>query len=320
MPQLNVSGLNVTSKTTLSEYAAMLKSAGFQASELGKAVDVVASMKKGKAFTFLAFTSNMVSGGLRELFAELCRRKFCDVVVTGVGSVEEDVMKIAKPFLLGSFNEDDCALHDKGVNRIGNVLVPNDRYVLLEKLDMEFLGILFEARKERRANGKFRAVVTPSEMVYEYGKFIAEKFKNRKELESSWVYWAYKNNIKVILPAPTDGAMGMHVAFFRQDYDLVIDAAGDMRAVGTEVAFAKKTGAIILGGGFAKHHTIGLNIMRGGLDYAVYVSTGTQYDGSMTGARTNEAVSWGKISSKAKSAYVEGDATVLFPILVSSFL
>jgi len=316
----NIEGLKVSPKTTLSEFADLLRSGGFQASELGRAVDVVKAMKKDGAYTFLAFTSNMVSGGLRELFAELCRRKFCDVVVTGVGSVEEDVMKISKPFLLGTFNEDDAALHKKGVNRIGNVLVPNDRYVFLEKLDMEFLSRIFEQKKEIRPNGKFRAVITPSQMVYEYGKFIAEKFKNSKALESSWVYWAYKNNIKVVLPAPTDGAMGMHVAFFRQDFDLVIDAAGDMRAIGNEVGFAKKTGAIILGGGFAKHHTIGLNIMRGGLDYAVYVSTGTQYDGSMTGARTNEAVSWGKISDKAKSAYVEGDATVLFPIIISQFL
>lgn len=315
-----ISGLSVSAGTTLSEYARLLKSAGFQASELGKAADVVSAMKKDRAYTFLAFTSNMVSGGLRELFAQLCRRKFCDAIVTGVGSVEEDVMKISKPFLLGSFNEDDAALHKKGINRIGNVLVPNDRYVLLEKLDMEFYSRLFEARKEKRPNGKFRAVITPSETVFEYGKFIAEKFKGNKALENSWVYWAYKNNIKVILPAPTDGAMGMHLAFFRQDFDLVIDAAGDMRTIGNEVGFAKRTGAVILGGGFAKHHTIGLNIMRGGLDYAVYVSTGTQYDGSMTGARTNEAVSWGKISSKAKSAYVEGDATILFPIIISPFL
>jgi len=320
MAAKNVEGLVVSSKTTLAEYAEMLSSAGFQASELGRAVDVVKAMKKDKAYTFLAFTSNMVSGGLRELFAELCRRKFCDVVVTGVGSVEEDVMKIGKPFLLGSFSEDDAALHRKGMNRIGNVLVPNDRYVALEKLDMEFYSKVFEKRKERRPNGKFRAVVSPSELVYEYGKFIAEKFMGRKALENSWVYWAYKNSIKVVLPAPTDGAMGMHLALFRQDCDLVVDAAGDMRAIGTEVSFAKKTGAIILGGGFAKHHTIGLNIMRGGLDYAVYVSTGTQYDGSMTGARTNEAVSWGKISEKAKSVYVEGDATIIFPIIISPFL
>jgi deoxyhypusine synthase len=298
----------------------MLSAAGFQGTELGRAVEVIRAMRRDKAYTFLAFTSNMVSGGLREVFAQLCRKKFCDVVVTGAGSVEEDAMKIAKPFILGSFYEDDALLHRKGINRIGNVLVPNDRYEILERLDMEFYSRIFEKKKEKRPNGKYRAVVTTSEMVFEYGKFLAQKFKAKKALENSWVYWAYRNNIRVLLPAPADGAMGLHLALFRQDHDLVVDAAGDLRATGTEVSFAKKTGAIILGGGFAKHHAIGLNILRGGLDYAVYVSTGTQYDGSMSGARTNEAVSWGKISEKAKYVYVEGDATILFPIIVSPFL
>jgi deoxyhypusine synthase len=278
-------------------------------------------MKKEKATVFLAFTSNMVSSGLREVFAELCRRKFVDAIVTGVGSVEEDVMKIREPFALASFNEDDRKLHKKGVNRIGNVLVDNGHYIALEKLDMEFYKLLFEKYKERRENGRERAVLAPSAMARELGFFLERKYsKNRKALEQSWVYWAAKNGIPVALPAPTDGAMGMHLAFFRQDRDLVLDVASDLRTFGTIANSAKKTGGIILGGGFAKHHAIGLNILRGGLDYAVYVSTGTQFDGSMTGARTNEAVSWGKISEKANTAYVEGDATIIFPLLIAPFL
>ena len=320
MAAKNIEGLNVSSKTTLSEYAAMLKSGGFQASELGQAADVVREMKKQGAFVFLAFTSNMVSSGLREVIAELCRRKFVDAIVTGVGSVEEDLMKIRKPFLLSSFSEDDVALHRKGVNRIGNILVPNDRYEALEKFDMEFYSMLFEKNKERRPNGKFRAVVSPSDMVKEYGLFAEKKFTKEKGLRESFVYWCAKNDIPVCLPAQTDGAMGLHLSFFRQDHDLCIDPGADLRKFIGLASFAKRTGAIILGGGFAKHHTIGLNLMRGGLDYAVYVSTGTQYDGSMTGARTNEAISWGKISERARSAYVEGDATILFPILIAPFL
>ena len=59
--------------------------------------------------------------------------------------------------------------------------------------------------------------------------------------------------------------------------------------------FAKKTGGIILGGGIVKHHICNANLMRNGMDYAVYVNTGQEYDGSDAGARPDEAVSWGKI-------------------------
>ena len=320
----NVSGYSITSKTTLAQFAEQMSGAGFNATELGRGVQVIRAMKKDKALVILAFTSNMISSGLRELVAELCRRKFVDVIVTGVGSVEEDVIKVKMPFLLSEFHQDDAKLHAKGVNRIGNILVPNDRYEFVEKVAQEFYSEEFEKHKEKRPNGKFRAVIAPSQMISDLGFFAEKKFgkgkDGRKALENSWVYWAAKNKISVVLPAPTDGALGLQLAFFRQDFDLVLDVAADLRGVGAIVNAEKKVGGIILGGGFAKHHAIALNILRGGLDYAVYVSTGTQYDGSMSGARTNEAVSWGKVSEKATTAYVEGDATIVFPLLVAPFL
>jgi deoxyhypusine synthase len=321
---MDVEGFRISKNTPVSQLAAQMSLAGFSATELGRGVQVIRAMKKDKALVILAFTSNMISSGLRETIAELCRKKFVDVIVTGIGSVEEDIIKIRMPFLLSEFRQDDAALHRDGINRIGNILVPNDRYEFLEKVAFEFYGEIFERFKERRPNGKFRAVISPSGLVRELGLFAQKKFnKNKKEkkaLERSWVFWAAKNNISVVLPAPVDGALGLQLAFFRQDRDLVIDVADDLRKVGAMVNSAKKVGGIILGGGFAKHHAIALNILRGGLDYAVYVSTGTQHDGSMTGARVNEAVSWGKVSSKARTAYVEGDATVIFPIMIAPFL
>ena len=72
---------------------------------------------------------------------------------------------------------------------------------------------------------------------------------------------------------------------------------------------------LVLGGGIAKHHLIGAAILRNGLDYAVYLSTGTEYDGSLSGARPREAVSWNKLKNEENSAFVEGDATLTFPLL-----
>lgn len=316
-----VKGLRISDKTTVAQLLSQMRHAGFQATELGRAAEVIGEMQKNDAKIFLAFTSNMTSSGLRELFAELCRRKKVSAVVTGIGSVEEDIIKIKKPFLLGSFNENDSALHEKGVNRIGNILVPNDRYEMLEKIAQEFYSEIFDKYKERRENGKYRAVIAGTEMVRELGLFMGKKFaKDKSALEDSWVYWCAKNDIPVSVPAPTDGALGLQLLMFRQDRDLVIDSGADLLKFRNFTHYAKKTGAIILGGGFAKHHTIGMNILRGGLDYAVYISTGTVLDGSMTGARTNEAVSWGKVNEKARTAYVEGDATVLFPLLMARLL
>lgn len=44
--------------------------------------------------------------------------------------------------------------------------------------------------------------------------------------------------------------------------------------------------------------------MRNGADYAVFINTGQEFDGSDSGARPDEAVSWGKIRGSAKSVKV----------------
>ena len=71
----------------------------------------------------------------------------------------------------------------------------------------------------------------------------------------------------------------------------------------------------MIGGGISKHHTIWWNQFKGGLDYAVYITTAPEWDGSLSGARVREGVSWGKIKEEARYVTIEGDATVILPIL-----
>jgi deoxyhypusine synthase len=84
-----------------------------------------------------------------------------------------------------------------------------------------------------------------------------------------------------------------------------------------EAVFSESTGMIILGGGVVKHHICNANLMRNGADYAVYVNTGMEFDGSDAGASPDEAVSWGKIKANAKSVKIHADATIIFPLLVA---
>jgi deoxyhypusine synthase len=80
----------------------------------------------------------------------------------------------------------------------------------------------------------------------------------------------------------------------------------DVRLMNAETIHAtpRKTGIIILGGGLPKHHICNANMLRNGADYAVYVNTAQEFDGSDSGARPDEAVSWGKIKSSAKTVKV----------------
>uniref|UniRef100_A0A2D4LJ43 Deoxyhypusine synthase n=1 Tax=Micrurus spixii TaxID=129469 RepID=A0A2D4LJ43_9SAUR len=91
----------------------------------------------------------------------------------------------------------------------------------------------------------------------------------------------------------------------------------DLRLINSQAIFARKTGMIILGGGLIKHHIANANLMRNGADFSVYVNTAQEFDGSDSGARPDEAVSWGKIRMDAKPVKVYADASLVFPLLVA---
>ena len=258
-------------------------------------------MKREKCTVYLGFTANLVASGLRGIIAELCRKRFVDVVVTTAGALEHDFIKSFEPYLQGDFDADDVELHKRNINRIGNILVPTARYELFEEKFKAVLSSLYQEEK----------VFSPSQLARKMGESVAD--------EGSFLYWCAKNDIPVFCPGVTDGAIGLQAYFFKQEkQDFGIDVTGDMKQLADLTLNAEKTGAIVLGGGISKHHIIGANIVREGLDYAVYFSTAQEFDGSLSGARTREAKSWGKIKEEAKAVTVYGDATLSFPLAAAA--
>ncbi|NXX25290.1 DHYS synthase, partial [Nicator chloris] len=127
-----------------------------------------------------------------------------------------------------------------------------------------------------------------------------------------------QNKIPVLSPALTDGSLGDMIFFHSYKRPgLVLDIVEDLRLINTQAIFAPKTGMIILGGGLVKHHIANANLMRNGADFSVYVNTAQEFDGSDSGARPDEAVSWGKIRVDATPVKVYADASLVFPLLVA---
>ncbi|RLG39441.1 MAG: deoxyhypusine synthase [Thermoproteota archaeon] len=288
---------------SVADLVSQMSSAGFQGTELGRAVELVKKMKEEGVLIFLSFTANMVASGLRGVFADLARIRFVDAIITTGGAIDHDLIKAYESYKLGSFDLDDRELHEAGINRLGNILISNDRYELLEKLVQPIFRKIVEKS----------GMTSPSELCREIGLSIEDR--------SSFLYWASRNEIPVFCPGITDSAVGLQTFFFKQDNpDFGIDVTADMKQLADMVFEADKTGAMILGGGIAKHYTIGANLLRGGLDYAVYITTAVPWDGSLSGARTREAISWGKLKETASHVTVYGDAVILFPLLMSKVL
>ncbi|MBU3901828.1 MAG: deoxyhypusine synthase [Candidatus Thermoplasmatota archaeon] len=285
--------------------AQMEKSGGFTAKKVGVGVNILEKMFKEKdCVKFLSFPACIIATGCRGVIKELVKRKMIDVVITTSGTLDHDLARAWKNYYHGDFSADDISLHKHGVNRLGNVLIPNENYgIILEKKMQPVLKEMYKNKKE----------YSTKEIIWEFGKRI----KN----ENSIIYWCYKNKIPMFVPGITDGAFGSNLWMFWQMHkDFKIDLFRDEHELSDIVFTAKKTGALMIGGGISKHHTIWWNQFRNGLDYAVYITTAVEYDGSLSGARIREGISWGKVKEKAKEITIEGDSTVLLPLMIGAVM
>ncbi len=282
----------------VSELVEKLGRVGFQSVELARASDVIIKMKREKARIYFSFTSNMVTSGLRGFFAQMIKLKMADVVVTTAGGIEEDIMKaMGDKFLIGRFRSNDIELHEKGMNRVGNLLIPNDAYVRFEGAISGMLSKLY--RKKKR--------YAVSELLKELGLMLKD--------ENSILYQAARNNVPIFCPAITDGALGFHLFMFQQEHpDFIVDVVKDFQNLLACSSHDEKKGIIALGGGVSKHHAILGLLINGGADYAVYMTTAREVSGSMSAATTDEAKSWGKIKDSSDAATVNGDVSILFPL------
>jgi deoxyhypusine synthase len=257
-----------------------------------------------KCKIFLGYTSNLISSGLRETLRFLAQHKLVDVIVSTAGGIEEDFIKCLAPTYLGDFHLKGDDLRRRGINRIGNLLVPNDNYCKFEDWINPILDAMFEEQKNKGT------IWSPSKMIHRLGKEINH--------EDSVYYWCYKNDIPVFCPALTDGSIGdmMYFHSYRKE-GLILDIASDIRRINDQAIRAPKTGVIILGGGVVKHHILNANLMRNGADFSVFINTGQEFDGSDGGARPDEAISWGKIRIGAKPVKLYSEATLVFPLIVA---
>ncbi|KAH8430835.1 deoxyhypusine synthase [Aspergillus melleus] len=311
---------------TVAEMVDNMKYMGFQGSAVAEATGIINDMRAyrdpetgAKTTIFLGYTSNLISSGLRDTIRYLVRNRHVSAIVTTAGGVEEDLIKCLAPTYMGSFTAPGAGLRAKGLNRIGNLLVPNSNYCAFEDWLVPILDKMLEeqeaAKKKALETGDEEDELhwTPSRVIKRLGQEINH--------EDSVLYWAARNDIPIFCPALTDGSLGDMLYFhtFRSSPQrLRIDIVDDVRRINTMAVRAARAGMIILGGGVIKHHIANACLMRNGAEHAVYVNTAQEFDGSDAGARPDEAISWGKIKAGAKSVKVYAEATVVFPLMVAA--
>lgn len=286
--------------------AEMMASGGFTARKLAEGIDILRRMVKDRdCIRFLSFPACIVATGARGILSDMLRYGWFDAVLTTCGTVDHDLARCWADYYHGSFEMDDALLHREGINRLGNILIPNESYgKVLEERVQPVLHDLWEEGTRS---------ISTKDLLWRFGSSLED--------ENSILYWAARKSIPIFVPGITDGAFGFQTwSFWQEHKEFTIDVFQDEKALSDLVFEAEKTGALIIGGGISKHHTIWWNQFKGGLDYAVYATTAVEYDGSLSGARTREGVSWGKVSEEASRITIEGDATAYLPLIAACLL
>ncbi len=282
----------------------MERSGGFSAPKFATAARMLEAMFKpaeGKV-RWLSFPACLMATGTRSFFVELLRRDMIDVIVTTCGTIDHDIARSIGEYGSGSFEMDDYEVHSKGFSRLGSVLVPIETYgpAIESFLTPLFQGLINELDEQSRT-------IAPVELIWKIGSTIDD--------ENSLCTWAARKKVPLIVPGIVDGAVGAQIQLHSQNRATWVDIMADQHRLSDIVWKASTSEAFMIGGGISKHHVIWWNQYRSGLDKAVYITTAVEHDGSLSGARLREAISWGKLKSTAEEIVVEGEASLLLPLL-----
>ncbi len=302
----NVADYSIGSGDVGSIISSMSRSGGFESRNLATGINILKTMRDDSRCTrFLSFVAAIVSTGVRGIIRDMLKNNMFQCVITTCGALDHDIARTYEKYFAGEFEIDDNLLHQHKIHRLGNVLIPNENY-----------GPLIEKKMQKWLTDLYKESATKEFSSFDITKYIGSRLD-----ETSFLYWASKNNIPVIVPGIVDGAVGSQIWLFYQNHkDFKLNLLSDQSKLSDIIYEAKKTGAFMLGGGISKHHTLWWNQFRGGLDYAVYVTTAAEWDGSLSGAQVAEAISWGKVRTMAKQVTIHGEVTTLLPFIYAGMV
>jgi len=202
-PGRPVKDVKINSDTTIEKiFEELSTSGGFEAVNLSTGLDILSEMiPDEKCVKFISFVGAVISTGLRGIIKDMIKNNWFDVAITTCGSLDHDIAKHYSQYKEGSFTMDDGELADQEIHRLGNVLVP-----------MESYGPLIEEKMQGFLEEEYQ------KGVKEMSSADICKMIGRHLGEDSFLYWAFKNKVNVVVPGIMDGAVGSQIWMFSQKH------------------------------------------------------------------------------------------------------
>jgi len=329
-----VKGVRIGKKMGVDELVRAFRGCAFGAGRLAITADIYEEMLTEETTKFIGIAGALVPEGMRNVIAEMVREREVDVVVTTGANLVHDIIEALgdhhyKIDVEGSGRAasaetnderasetetetekptpiDDRWPREQGLERIYDVIVHEEAFARLEA----FLRTVFDKLDCENHDGSYS--------IRELTKTIGENLSDRDSILRA----AVDSDVPVFCPAIADSMIGLHAWIYKQTCPLKVDAFSDMKELVDIFCEAKRTGAIILGGGVPKNFIFQTALIapreQEGFDYAIQITTETPENGGLSGATLEEAKSWGKVGAKAKAVNVYCDATIALPVIVAA--
>jgi deoxyhypusine synthase len=312
--QVPVRQVDVAQDTTVADMVDAFKQSSFQARQLGMAAQVWenALQDPDRPTIVMGLAGSLMAGGLRKVIRDVIANHLVDVVVT-VGSQPYQDLYAARGynFWRSSPDVDDLELRSHFLDRLYDTVVDEEKF---RETD-DALGQLF-AKLEPRGY--------TSRELYD---FLGKQFDD----PNSWVVTAAKEEVPIFCPAVNDSSLGIGMV---QNFVKArktgkpfptIDPIRDAYELAQVKMRSKKTMVLYIAGGVSKNYIQQTEVISevlgteaGGHQYAVQLTTDSDYWGGLSGCTFKEAQSWGKIAADAKMAQCHVDVTIGFPLLAGA--
>ncbi len=299
-----VESVDITKGMTVNTLVKAMGKTGVMGSgRLGKAVDILEKMVKDKdCKVFFGQAGALVPGGMRNILADLLRRKFVDAFVTTGATLTHDLVEaLGFPHEVGTSDADDNELHKKGKDRMWDSYMNNKAYEKMEDFFDEHWQDFSKAK-------------TISALINLIGSKVQDK--------NSILRVAYEQKIPVFCPALADSGIGLMIYGRKmKGKDIQIDAFEDMNDIMDIAWTCKKAGVFYLGGGVPKNFIQqAMQLAPKSASYGVQVTTDRAEFGGSSGASLKEGISWGKMNEKGEFVDVFLDSTVALPLMYAALL
>ncbi len=290
-----------------------MEGAGFGGRQLAEAHRIWLDMLGDNTTVFVAASGALIPAGMRRLLAYVIKNRFVDVLVCSGPLLFHDLHETlgrnhfqSHPFVT------DAELEASQIGRMLDVLASEEEYHEAEEWVGGFVNQLDQSRP-----------YSTRELLHLLGRELAEIATDDGVLTS-----AYKARVPVFCPTISDSSISVGIARarFEKKNSFHFDLVQDVLDLAQISARARVSGVINLGGGTsrsflhqAENATSIVKTAARGHKYAIQISTDAPHPGGRTqGTISDESLVYGRLSRGATTAYVNCDATIALPILVTA--